>query len=55
MESFTSSSSSDEDNFVIQIIQFLPRPRVFRDRSNSLMDHGLVIGLCIMIMFIIIL
>lgn len=39
MESSTSSSSSDGDDFVIQIVQFLLRPRVFRDRSNPLMEY----------------
>jgi hypothetical protein len=51
IESSTSSSSSDDD-FVKQIVKFFLRPRVFHDRSNPLMDHGLFIGLCIMMYYV---
>jgi len=33
-----SSSSSDED-FIIDVLQVLPRPRYFRDRSNPFSEY----------------
>jgi len=39
MDSLTSSSSSDDELFIIQAIEFLPRPCYFRDRSNPITDY----------------
>lgn len=39
MDSLTSSSSSDDELFIIEVLQFLPRPRFFRDRSNPLTEY----------------
>ncbi|CAI6368620.1 unnamed protein product [Macrosiphum euphorbiae] len=39
MDLSASSSSIDDELFVIDVLQLLPRPRFFRDRSNPLTDY----------------
>lgn len=39
MDLSASSSSSDDELFIIDVLQLLPRPRFFRDRSNPLTDY----------------
>jgi len=34
-----SSLSSDDEDFIIDVLQVLPRPRYFRDRSNPFSEY----------------